>query len=62
VVNNFQANVLLLSSKNKLRGFGKFPGSVGNVLKELIAEDILYFRFSGVSGGTLNGHSSYLTG
>ena len=39
-----------------------YPGSVGNVLKELIAENILYFRFSGVSGGTLNGHSSYLTG
>jgi hypothetical protein len=62
VVNNLQAKVLLLSSKNKLRGFRKFPGSVGNVLKELIAEDISYFRFSGVSDATLNGHSSYITG
>jgi len=62
MVNNIQANILLLSSKNKLRGFRNIPGYVGSVLKELIAEEVLYFRFSGVSDGTLNGHSSYVTG
>jgi len=61
MVNNLQANIVLLSSKKKLKGFRNFPRYVGNVLKELIAEDILYFHFSGVSGGTLNGHF-YLTG